>query len=143
MNKQPFVIERTFDAPLDMVWAAITDRERMKEWYFEMDAFVPEVGCEFRFSGCGHNGEKYLHLCQVLEVSQGSMISYSWRYDNHPGNSVVKFELFKEEGNRTRLKLTHAGLESFDSTNPDFAPESFADGWAEIIGNMLPKFLNR
>jgi uncharacterized protein YndB with AHSA1/START domain len=143
MNSQPFVIERTFDAPLDLVWAAITEKERMKQWYFDLDAFAPEVGFEFRFSGCGQNDEKYVHLCKVLEVNQGNMIAYSWRYDNHPGNSVVKFELFKEEGNRTRLKLTHAGLESFDSTNPDFAPESFADGWAEIIGNMLPKFLNK
>lgn len=142
MNRQPFVIERTFDAPLDMVWAAITEKERMKEWYFEMDAFVPEEGCEFRFSGCGHNGEKYLHLCQVLEVKQGITISYSWRYEHHPGNSVVKFELF-QEGNKTRLRLTHSGLETFDTTNPDFAAESFAAGWTEIIGNMLPKFLEK
>jgi len=142
MNTQPFVIERTFDAPLDMVWAAITEKERMKEWYFDLDAFKPEVGFEFGFSGCGEKGEKYLHLCKVLEVLDGNMISYSWRYDNHPGNSVVIFELF-EEGDKTKLKLTHTGMETFDTTNPDFAPESFAAGWTEIIGTMLPKFLKK
>lgn len=142
MKNEPFVIERTYEAPVEKVWQAITDRDQMKQWYFTLDAFKPEVGFEFQFSGQGHKGEQYLHLCKVTEVEEGKKLTYSWRYDNYPGNSFVTFELFSE-GENTRLKLTHTGLETFATDNPDFAKESFAAGWTELIGTLLKKFVEQ
>ncbi|MCW3114716.1 MAG: hypothetical protein JWR18_3112, partial [Segetibacter sp.] len=57
------------------------------------------------------------------------------------GNSVVTFELF-DEGSKTRLKLTHAGLETFPANIPDFAKENFAEGWTYITGTSLSNFLS-
>jgi hypothetical protein len=57
MKEEPFVIERTFNTPVEKVWNAIT-------------------------------------------------------YDGYSGISFITFELFPIEG-KTRLKLTHAGLENF------------------------------
>ena len=82
----------------------------------------------------------YTHLCKVLEVIPNKKLSYSWRYKDYEGNSVVTFELF-DEGDKTRLKLTHAGLETFPQNNKDFARESFAQGWTYIIGTSLKNFL--
>ena len=69
-------------------------------------------------------------------------LAYSWRYENYPGNSVVTFYL-SPEGDKTRLKLTHEGLETFPQDKPDFAKESFAGGWTEIIGKSLPEYLKK
>ncbi len=44
MKTEPFVIERTYNAPISKVWKAITDKEEMKEWYFDLAEFKPEVG---------------------------------------------------------------------------------------------------
>lgn len=140
MNTQPLIVERTLDAPVNIVWAALTDLDKMKQWYFDIDDFKPEVGFEFRFTGCGPKGEEYLHLCKVTEAIPGKKIAYSWRYDKYPGNSVVTFEL-TEDGDKTKLKLTHTGLETFTTENPDFARSSFEAGWNEIIGTMLPNYL--
>jgi uncharacterized protein YndB with AHSA1/START domain len=142
MSNEPFIIERVYNAPLKKVWSAITDKKEMKQWYFDLAAFKPEVGFEFQFYGEGHKGEKYLHLCKIMEVVPGKKLTYSWRYDGYQGNSFVSFELF-EEGNKTRLKLTHKGLETFPANNPDFAKESFAGGWTHIIGTSLPAFLEK
>ena len=139
MKNEPFVIERTINAPVAKVWKAITNKEEMKRWYFDIAEFKPEVGFEFRFSA-GTKGKTYLHLCKITEVIVGKKLSYSWRYDGYPGNSVVTFELFSE-GNSTRLKLTHTGLETFPQDNPDFAIRSFAEGWTHIIGSSLPAFV--
>lgn len=139
MKNDPFVIERTFNAPVEKVWKAITDKEQMKQWYFDLAAFKAEVGFEFQFYGEGHKGEKYLHLCTITDVQLNKKLTYSWRYDGYEGNSFVSFELF-EEGNKTRLKLTHEGLETFPANNPDFAKESFAGGWKWLIGTSLQKF---
>jgi uncharacterized protein YndB with AHSA1/START domain len=139
MNNEPFVIERTYNAPVEKVWKAITDKTQMKEWYFDLKEFKPEVGFEFQFEG-GTDEHSYLHLCKVTEVVVGKKLTYSWRYDGYAGNSFVTFELFPE-GNKTTLKLTHTGLETFPANNPDFAKQNFAMGWTDIIGTHLTKFL--
>lgn len=140
METTAFTIERVLNATADKVWKAISDKEQMKQWYFDLSAFKPEVGFEFQFAGKGTTGEEFIHLCKVLEVIPGSKLEYSWTYKNLDGYSIVTFELFPE-GETTRLKLTHEGLESFHENGPDFAKESFMGGWTELIGNLLPKFL--
>ncbi|WP_221391700.1 SRPBCC domain-containing protein [Dyadobacter sp. NIV53] len=141
MDAKPIIVERTLNAPVDRVWQALTDRTKMKEWYFDINDFKPEKGFEFQFYG-GSEDEKYLHLCKITDVIEHKKISYTWRYDNYPGNSELTFELF-EEGNKTRLVLTHTGLESFPKNKTDFAKESFAEGWDFIINISLPEFLEK
>lgn len=137
----PFIIERTYNAPIEKVWKAITDKEDMKQWYFDLEEFKAEPGFEFRFYG-GTPEKQYLHLCKVTEVIPGKKLTYSWRYDGYEGNSFVTFELF-DEGDKTRLKLTHAGLETFPSGNPDFAKENFIAGWTDLIGRLLKDFVEK
>ncbi|HJP61870.1 MAG TPA: SRPBCC domain-containing protein [Mucilaginibacter sp.] len=141
MKKEPFVIERTLNAPPQKVWEAITDRDKMKQWYFDIAEFRPEVGFEFTFTG-GSEEKTYVHLCKVTKVDPGKTLQYSWRYQDYPGNSFVTFELFPE-GNATRLKLTHDGLETFPTDNKDFARESFSAGWTYIIGTSIKEFVEK
>jgi uncharacterized protein YndB with AHSA1/START domain len=142
MKKEPFIIERTYNAPVEKVWKAITDKNEMKQWYFDLAEFKPVVGFEFQFTGEGHKGEKYLHLCKITDVVPDKKLAYSWRYEGFEGISFVTFELFDEAG-KTRLKLTHEGLETFPANNPDFAKESFAEGWTHIIGKSLKEFVEK
>ena len=139
MKQEPFVIERILNAPAEKVWKAITDKDQMKQWYFDLADFKPEVGFEFQFEG-GNEGRSYLHLCKITEVLPGKKLQYSWRYDGYEGISFVTFELF-DEGDKTRLKLTHEGLETFPANNPDFAKQNFVQGWTEIIGTNIKKFV--
>jgi uncharacterized protein YndB with AHSA1/START domain len=139
MNNKPFVIEQTYPVPVSRVWQALTDNELMKQWYFNLADFKPEVGFKFEFYG-GTKDNQYLHLCEVTEVIPGQKLTHSWAYDGYPGKSYVTFELFDENG-QTRLKLTHAGLETFPSANPDFVPSNFAAGWTHITNISLREFL--
>ncbi|HWZ15193.1 MAG TPA: SRPBCC domain-containing protein [Mucilaginibacter sp.] len=140
MKAEPVVVERTFDAPVQKVWEAITDNAKMKQWYFDLEEFKPEVGFEFRFYG-GTEENKYLHICKITEVIPLKKLTHSWRYDGHPGDSFVTYELFPE-GNKTKLRLTHTGLETFPSL-PDFARTNFEIGWNHIIGKSLPEYLEK
>ncbi len=140
METTPFVIERTYNAPADKVWQAITDKDKMRQWYFDLKEFKPEVGFEFQFSG-GSKEKTYLHLCKITEVITGRKLTHSWQYDGYPGESFVTFELFPE-GDKTRLKLTHAGIETFPAER-DFSRESFTKGWTHIIGKSLLEYLEK
>jgi uncharacterized protein YndB with AHSA1/START domain len=140
MKSEPFVIERTYDAPVKKVWEAITDKEQMKQWYFDVPEFKPEVGAEFHFYGTGTEGQQFKHLCKVTEVEIDRKLTYSWRYEGFEGNSFVSFELFPE-GSKTKVKLTHAGLETFPADNASFRKENFMQGWTELIGTSLKNFI--
>jgi len=139
-EKEPFVIERIYNAPAEKVWQAISEYEKLKQWYFEFEDFKPEVGFEFVFYG-GSEGKSFKHICVVTEVVEGKKLAYSWRYDCYPGNSAVTIELFPE-GGKTRLKLTHEGLETFPPID-DFKKENFTTGWTEIIGKILKEFVEK
>lgn len=140
-NEQPLVIERVLQARVEKVWKALTDKDEMKQWYFDLSEFKPEVGFEFQFYGQGKEGESYLHLCKITEVEKNKKLTYSWRYDGYEGISYVTFELFPE-GDATRLKLTHAGLESFPP-NPAFAKENFLEGWTYLIGTSIKNYVEK
>jgi len=138
MKSKPIIIERVYNAPISKVWKAITDKNEMKQWYFDIAEFKPEVGFKFQFIGCNEEKE-FLHLCEITEVVTEQKLTYSWRYNGFEGNSFVTFELF-EEGKNTRLKLTHRGLESFPN-KPDFAKSNFNQGWDQIINTSLKAYL--
>ena len=137
---EPIVINRIFNAPVARVWKALTSADQMREWYFDLKEFKAEVGFEFDFV-VEHEGNKYHHLCRVTEVIPEEKIAYTWRYQGEPGDSLVTFELFPD-GNRTRLKLTHTGIETFPKT-PAYARKNFEAGWTAIIGSELKQFIER
>ncbi|UOE51639.1 SRPBCC domain-containing protein [Mucilaginibacter sp. SMC90] len=140
MSTQPFVIERVYAAPIQKVWEAITVKEKMKAWYFDLAEFKPEVGFEFEFTG-GDENKQYLHLCRVTKVVEGKTIAYTWRYDGYEGESEVTWELFPE-GEGTKLILTHSGLETFPPLDA-FKKENFAAGWTHITGISLKEYLEK
>jgi len=132
------IIERTFNAPVAKVWNAITSVEEMRQWYFDLKEFKSDVGFEFEFV-VEHEGMTYHHLCKVTEVIPQKKIAYTWRYRGEPGDSLVTFEL-SADGNKTKLRLTHEGLETFPKT-PAYARKKFEAGWTEIIGSELKQFV--
>ena len=142
-NTTPFVIERTYNAPVQRVWKAITDKAEMKQWYFDnLTDFKPEVGFETEVN-VHHSGKDFLHLWKVTDVKPEKSITYRWKYADHPGESFVTFELF-DAGNKTKLRLIHTGLESFLTDNdPNYATENFVKGWTHIIGTSFKEFVER
>ena len=134
------VVERTLNAPIARVWKALTDANQMRQWYFDLREFKPQVGFEFEFV-VEHEGNRYHHLCQVTDVVPQKKIAYSWRYKGEPGDSLVTFELFGEE-NKTRVKVTHTGIETFPKT-PAYARKNFENGWTTIIGTELKQFVEK
>lgn len=138
MNSTPVIVERTLHAPVSKVWTALTNKDEMKQWYFDLADFKAEVGFTFSFYG-GTEEHQYLHLCTVTEAEYERKLTYSWRYDGYEGNSFVTFEL-TPQGNDTHLKLTHTGLDTFPALK-DFARENFEAGWNHIIGISLPEYV--
>ena len=119
---EAIIMERIFNAPVARVWQALTDVDQMRQWYFDLKEFKPQVGFEFEFI-VEHEGNSYHHLCRVTDVVPEKKIAYTWRYKGEPG-----------------LKLTHTGIETFPKT-PAYARKNFEAGWTAIIGSELKQFV--
>jgi uncharacterized protein YndB with AHSA1/START domain len=142
MVNKVFTIERIFKASIKDVWLAITEKDLMKQWYFDLPEFKAEVGFTFEFTGGEEGGKQYLHRCVITEVIIEKKLTHTWSYVGYEGTSYLTYELFAD-GNDTKLILTHAGIETFPSDNPDFAFANFEQGWNYIVDTALKNFLEK
>lgn len=142
VKQEPVSIEKLYNAPVEKVWKAITDKQQMKQWYFDLDKFELKEGFEFKFAGQGKEGFEYIHICRITEIIPNKKLQYSWQYEGYSGYSLVTF-LLSEVGKQTKLRLTHHGLETFPQETTAFARENFNEGWNHIIGISLPEFLEK
>jgi uncharacterized protein YndB with AHSA1/START domain len=139
MNSEPFITEIIINSPASEIWNAITDKDEMKKWYFDIEEFEPKEGFEFQFWG-GDENKKFLHLCKVTEVIPEKKISYSWKYNELPVETLVMFEIFDEGNKRSKVRLTHDGVENFPQ-DENFKKENFVAGWNYLIGTSLKNYL--
>ena len=95
MNADPIVVEQTFKAPIGVVWKAVTDKDQMRQWFFEtMIDFEPEVGFATQFTVRSEDRD-YPHEWKVTDVVSEKRIAYEWRYGGFPGTSLVTWNCRK------------------------------------------------
>jgi len=141
VTEQPVVCRGQYSVPLNILWKALTDPAMLKKWYFPIENFKAEKGFKFSFEGTGSTGIKHMHLAVITLVEPLKTIQYSWQYDDIPGYSLVSWEL---KGNETssEISLSHFGILTFKTNDPDFAPGSFKKGWEAFLNTELKNFLS-
>ena len=140
-DEEPIIVEQTFDASIDAVWNALTEADQMRQWFFDkIPSFEPEVGFETQFN-IQIEERNFRHLWKVTEVVPLQKIKYNWKYEDHPGDSYVVFELFEQDSHTTKLRLTHEVHEDFPDDIPEFERESGVQGWTYFIEQSLKEFL--
>jgi uncharacterized protein YndB with AHSA1/START domain len=145
VSQDAVVIERCFDAPVDLVWQMWTDPDHFKAWYGPDGATVPVAKMDVRVGGtrlvCMEtdtpDGPMRMWFAgEFLEVVENERLLYTEAMSDekgdlssppavgmpqgHPRTTEVRVEL-EDLGGRTRMVMTHAGI----------PPESpGAIGWA-------------
>ena len=54
MENKKIYLERLFNADVKKVWSALTDKNEMQLWYFDLKEFQPEVGLYFNLPVAHH-----------------------------------------------------------------------------------------
>lgn len=120
-------IERVFNAPRELVFAAWSDAERLVQWMGPVDHPAVAFEQDLRVGGIWHGtlrpvagGEDLHQGGQYLEVDPPARLvfTFQWQGDNHedgPGvPTVVSIDLY-EEGTQTRMRFRQSGLKSSES----------------------------
>lgn len=142
MNNNPIVVEKTINAPIEKVWSALTDKDQMKVWYFDIPDFELKVGNVFNFYEPGEN-KQYHHRGTIREIIPNKKLQHTWTHPSHSkGESILTWEL-ESLGDKTKVKLTHAGIGNFADAGEGFEKESYEAGWKEIVGESLKNYLEK
>jgi uncharacterized protein YndB with AHSA1/START domain len=128
--QESVVLERVFDAPIDLVWRMWTDPTSFKAWYGPAGATVPVAELDLRPGGrrrvaMGMGPSVMWFAGQHLEVDEPTRLVYTETIaDEHgnpispeslgmppktPGTTEVTVVLEEVDGG-TRVTLTHAGV---------------------------------
>ncbi len=142
MRAETIHIERTYPISAEKLWKALTDKQTMKDWFFEIPNFSTEEGAEFEFYKSNTAGQQ-LHQCQVIETKAPEIFKFTWRHPKQSeGTSIITWRLIPRRG-ATTLHLTHEGLENFKDAGENFSQDKFESGWEKLLGESLNKFLER
>lgn len=122
------------DAPPEIVWQYLTDKDKLGEWFHGANANL-EKGGDYRL--IGESGNK---ICwgRVLEATAPKRLAYTFTHDHLEGvESTVIWELSPVHGG-TLLKLTHEGLDKTLS-NPFQMLLNHDKGWDDHFGRLREK----
>src|SRR5438445_1341826 len=150
-GSQDVVIERSFDAPVDLIWQMWTAPEHFAAWYGPDGATIPWAKMDVRVGGTRlvcmemHTPDGSMQMWFTGEYRQlvenerlvytesmsdenGNVLSPSdmGMPAGHPATTEVRVEL-EDLGGRTRMVMTHAGIRS-DSPG--------AAGWAMALDEL-------
>ena len=104
------VITRTFDAPRELVFAAITQPEHVRAWYGMSEDGMLVCDIDFRVGGSWHyvlagepGGDDHSFSGEYLEIDAPTRIVNTERYDNMPGAEYVATLTLDEADGATTL----------------------------------------
>lgn len=145
------VIERTFDAPVDLVWKAWTEAEHFQAWYGPMGATIPLATMDVQVGGKRHIGMEMetpggtmqmFFIGEYREIVANQRLVYTELMADEAGNALSPAEMGMPEGHpevtevtveledlggKTKVVLTHAGI-------PADSPG--AQGWAMALDKL-------
>lgn len=135
-------VKQRVNAPADEVWGALTNKGKMKEWYFDIPDFELASHKEFNFYEPG-NACKYHHHCEILEIVPNEKLKHTWSYPEFSKEKTIVRWKLEPDGEGTLVTLTHKGLENLYHLGNDFQKESFEAGWNAIVGQSLKNYLEK
>jgi len=150
-SQDAVMIERSFDAPVDLIWQMWTDPEHFAAWYGPAGATIPVAKMDVRVGGTRlvsmevqtPNGPMQMWFTgEYREVAENERLVYTESMSDEKGNVVspsdmgmpeghpttteVRVEL-EDVGGRTKMVMTHVGI-------PGDSPG--AAGWAMAFDKL-------
>jgi uncharacterized protein YndB with AHSA1/START domain len=136
--KTTLQMKRTYEAPAQRVFDAWTSEEVMRRWFHAgPDWETPVAQVDLRVGGAvrvvmrdPHKDVEYGGGGEYTVVDPPHRVAFTWIWDDEPEwTTQIEIE-FQEEGDRTAVRFTHAGLRDEE------AVRSHEGGWGEAFDNL-------
>jgi len=149
ISKEAIVIERTFAAPVDLIWQMWTQSEHFEKWYGPKGFTVPVAEMDMRVGGkrliCMESADgsmKMWTIGEYMEIVPNERLVYTDSPSDENGNVVSPTAmgmpdgypattevtvLLEDLGGRTKMVMTHAGVPAGSGAN---------EGWEQAFTKM-------
>ena len=135
--------EIDIDAPVNVVWAVITEPEHITGWFTDTADLDVREGSEGRFGWTlkARTRDTVVNL-RVERLEPPTLFAFRWNYPDGaepgPANApLVEFTL-EPRGERTHLKIVESGIDSVEQS--DDARETYfsehSSGWSVIVERL-------
>jgi len=114
-------LSRTYDAPIDDVWDAITNAERIPRWFLPVSGDLRGGG---RYQLQGNAGG------EILRCEPPRLLHVTWDYGED--STEVQVRLSTADGGATQFELIHSGVDSAKNW-AEFGPGAVGVGWDTIL----------
>lgn len=137
----PERIEReiVIDAPLEVVWAIVTEPEHVGSWFSDAAEIDLRPGGEATLTWNEHGAAR----ARVEKVEPPHLFSFRWARpvgaEPREGNAtLVEFSL-NAEGASTRLRVVESGFQELEGSEEEKAryAEGNNEGWEHELGDLL------
>jgi len=148
------LIERTFDAPVDLIWRMWTDPEFFKNWYGPQGFTVPVAEMDIRVGGkrliCMESPDGSMKMWttgEFVEIIPNVRLRYTESPADENGNVVSPSAMGMPEGYPTTTEITitledHSGRTKMVMKHAGMPAESGAGGGWEQAFNKLAEYIN-
>jgi len=144
-------IERTFDAPIDLIWSMWTEAEHFANWYGPLGAKIPTAEMDVKVGGRRHigmemetpNGQMQMFFVgEYREIDPKTRLVYTESMADIDGNAMTAEQMgmpagapmetsvvveLEDLGTQTKMVMTHIGV-------PADSPG--AQGWTMAIDKL-------
>jgi uncharacterized protein YndB with AHSA1/START domain len=124
-------LRRDYDAPIEDVWDALTNPERIGRWFLPITGDY-RLGGTYQFEG-NAGGE-------ILECERPNRLKVTWAYGeptSEPASSEVEVRLSTVDGGATRFEFTHTAIVP-DEQWAQYGPGAVGVGWDQgLLGLSL------
>lgn len=147
ISKDECVVERIFDAPVDLIWKMWTQAEHFKNWYGPQGFTIPVAEMDVRVGGkrliCMASPDGNMKMWftgEYREVAPNKRLVYTDSMADEHGNVIDPSTMGMPEGHptttevivlleelsgRTKMVMTHAGV-----------PANAMGGWEQAFAKM-------
>jgi uncharacterized protein YndB with AHSA1/START domain len=143
MKENEVVIERLFNAPVELVWMIWTQPEYIKMWFgSDPDGTVLSadinlsVGGKYSISFSDSDGSLHTAFGEYLEITENSKLHFTFEWKSEPGHISELMMEFISQAQRTITILTHTNL------NPN-SIHGYREGWNGALNKIIKKIIEQ
>jgi uncharacterized protein YndB with AHSA1/START domain len=113
-------LERTYDAPVDDVWDAVTSPDRIARWFLPISGDL-RLGGTYQFEGNAGG--------TILACERPNRLQVTWVFGDPTADpSILELRLAAADGDMTRLELEHTAIVP-DEFWSEYGPGAVGVGW--------------
>jgi len=124
------------NATPDKIFSAISNENELSKWWVDIPKLELKLGGKLSFRFLKENSEQlkkdYIIKGKVIELILNKKLVYSWKPTDEPefSDSLVTWELEEFDSSKTKVKVTHSGLENCKSF------EKLDAGWTFFLNKL-------